>query len=139
MSLRKTYVILTCVAVLLLGGILVVEGCNEKSTSELITDLKSDQEKDRMIAVRTLPVNSEEADKVIPALIEALKDAQSDIRLSAVIKLGGYGEKAKEAIPPLKIALKDRDARVRTAAAKALAKIDPYSSTKSPSDQTAVP
>jgi len=135
MRLQKNYVILTCAAVLLLGGVLVVEGCvNNKSTTELISDLKSDQEKDRMTAVRTLPVNSEEADRVIPALIEALKDTQSDIRLSAAIKLGNYGEKAKEAIPPLKIALKDRDARVRTAAAKALAKIDPNSAPKNSSD-----
>lgn len=130
MKVRKTYLILSCLLVLLLGGILVVEGCGSgKSTDELIADLKSEQEKDRMAAVRTLPVNSDEAEKVIPKLIEALKDTQGDIRLSAAIKLGVYGELAREAIPALRLALQDHDARVRNAASKALSKIEHYEST----------
>ena len=141
MSLRKTHVIVTCLAaVLLLGGILVVDGCNVRSTTDLITDLKSDQEKDRINAVRTLRVENEDAEKVVPALIESLKDQQGDIRLSAAIKLGKYGELAREAIPALKVAaLHDRDARVRRAAVNALAKIEPNSASKNPSDQTTAP
>lgn len=101
-------------------------GCEKKkSTQELIGDLKSSQERDRIIAVRTMPVKSDEAAVILPALIDALKDKQSDIRISAAIKIGLFGEQAREAIPALQAALKDRDARVRNAAATAISRIDP--------------
>lgn len=105
---------------------LVCGGCSKKkSTDELIGDLKSTEERDRVIAVRTLPQHTGDATKVVPALIEALKDKGNDIRLSAAIGLGNFGEQAKDAIPALQAALKDRDARVREAAGKALSRIDP--------------
>ena len=105
---------------------LVGSGCSrEKSTAELIADLKSSEEKDRLIAVRLLPQRKGDADQVIPALGEALKDKESDIRLSAAIGLGYFGEQAKETIPALQTAQKDRDARVREAAGVALSRIDP--------------
>jgi HEAT repeat protein len=110
----------------LLLFVLVCDGCSKKkSTDELIGDLKSIEEKDRIIAVRTLPQRTGEAAQVVPALIEALKDKHGDIRLSAAIGLGNFGEKAKDAIPALQVALKDRDARVREQAGIALSRIDP--------------
>jgi HEAT repeat protein len=102
-------------------------GCSqkEKSTLELIADLKSPQEKDRIIAVRLLPQRKGDAAQTVPALIEALKDRGADIRWSAAIGLGELGESAKEAIPALQAAQSDRDARVREAAGVALSRIDP--------------
>ena len=88
----------------------------------VIEDLKSPEERDRIIAVRSV---KGDAAKVVPALIEALKDKQSDVRLSAAIKLGSFGEKARDAIPSLKAAESDRDTRVREAAGTALSRIDP--------------
>ena len=105
--------------------LLACGGCGKKSTDQLIQDLKSSQEKDRLIAVRTLPERKGDAAKVVPALIEALKDKESDIRWSAAIGLGSFGEQAKDAIPALQTAKRDRDARVREAAGVALSRIDP--------------
>jgi HEAT repeat protein len=131
MRMRKSYwIALPCLLVLLI--VYLVFGGKGKSTDELIGDLNSGKERDRMIAVRTLPVRSNEAEKIVPALIQALKDKHSDIRLSAAIKLGVYGEQAKEAIPALQEALKDRDVRVSEAAYNALVKIDPNSAPSSP-------
>jgi HEAT repeat protein len=111
-------------------------GCGkpEKSTPELIADLKSPEEKDRVIAVRLLPGHKEDATQIVPAMIEALKDKASDIRWSAAIGLGYFGDSAKEAIPALQAALKDPDARVREGAGVALSRIDPTQFT-SPSKQ----
>lgn len=107
--------------ILLLG--LTAAGCGKtKSTDELIADLKSPEERDRIMAVRTLQGDPA---RVVPALMEALKDKQSDVRLSAAIKLGSFGEQAKDAVPALLKAQKDGDARVRQAAATALSRIDP--------------
>jgi HEAT repeat protein len=106
---------------------LVCAGCGtkEKPTTELLTDLKGAEERDRVIAVRTLTGRTEDAAQVVPALIEALKDPQPDVRLSAAIGLGGYGDRAKDAIPALQTAVGDRDARVSREAGKALTLIDP--------------
>jgi HEAT repeat protein len=109
----------------LLLGLLACGGCGKKSTDQLIEDLKSGQEKDRLIAVRLLPQRKGDAEKVVPALTEALKDKEGDIRLSAAIGLGYFGEQAKDAIPALQAAQRDRDARIREAAGKALSRIDP--------------
>jgi HEAT repeat protein len=109
----------------LLLCLLACAGCGKKkSTDDLIADLKSPQEKDRLIAVRLLPERKAEASKVVPALIDALKGNESDVRLSAAIGLGYFGEQAKDAIPALQAAQRDRDARIREAAGKALSRID---------------
>jgi HEAT repeat protein len=114
---RKRFVLLLCV---------VVCGCGrQKSTDELLDDLKGAQERDRLIAVRLLPERKQDAARIIPALIEAAKSQAVDIRLSAVIGLGTFGEEAKDAIPVLQTAQTDRDARVRLAAGTALSRIDP--------------
>ena len=107
--------------------VLACAGCGttEKSTTELISDLKGGEERDRVIAVRSLSNDQGEAARVVPALIEALKDKESDIRWSAAIKLGTFGEQARDALPALQAALSDRDARVREAAGKAMSRIDP--------------
>jgi HEAT repeat protein len=115
---QTRYVLLIC--------LLACGGCGqEKSTDQLIADLKSPQERDRLIAVRLLPERKGDATKIVPALMEALKDKEGDIRRSAAIGLGSFGEQAKDAIPALKTAQDDRDARVREAAGTALARIDP--------------
>ncbi len=110
---------------LVLLGVLACAGCGKKSTDQLIADLKSSQERERLIAVRLLPQRKADAAKVVPALIEALKDKDDDIRWSAAIGLGSFGEQAKDAIPALQEAQHDRDARVREAAGVALSRIDP--------------
>ena len=110
----------------LLLGLLACGGCGkEKSTEQLLADLKSKQDRDRLIAVRLLAQRKADAAQVVPALIEALKDSESDIRLSAAIGLGYFGEKALDAIPALQKAQRDRDARVREQASVALSRIDP--------------
>ena len=92
-----------CVVVLL--GLLACGGCAKpKSTDELMSDLQGGQERERIIAVRTLPERKEDAAKVVPALIAALKDKGDDVRWSAAIGLGNFGEEAKDAIPALQIA-----------------------------------
>lgn len=107
--------------------LLLACGCGKtKSTDELIADLKSSEERDRIIAVRLLPDRKADAAKVVPALIEALNDKGNDIRLSAAIGLGYFGEQAKDAIPALQQAAQhDSDARVRKQAGIALSRIDP--------------
>ena len=127
MRARSSLVI--CLSLLACGGC----GKKQKSTAELIADLKGTEERDRLIAVRLLPEHQNDAAQVVPALIEALGDKAVDIRLSAAIGLGSLGEQAKDAVPALKAAQKDRDARVRGAAGVALARIDPDSAPKSPS------
>jgi HEAT repeat protein len=111
----------------LLLWVLACAGCGtkEKTTPELLNDLKGADDKDRVIAVRTLPNRKGDTAQVIPALIEALRDKEPDIRWSAAIGLGVYGEQARDAIPALQSAQKDRDGRVREAAGRALARIDP--------------
>jgi HEAT repeat protein len=118
MRLRTLFLLLLC--------LLACGGCGKKkSTDELIEDLKSGQEGDRIIAVRLLPQRKGDAAKIVPALIEALKDKDGDVRWSAAIGLGYFGEQAKDAIPALQAAQGDRDARVREAAGVALSRIDP--------------
>jgi HEAT repeat protein len=110
----------------LLFGLLACGGCGkQKSTDQLIQDLDSSQEKDRIVAVRLLQLREGDAAKVVPALIKALKGKETDVRISAAIGLGYFGEQAKDAIPALQEAEKDRDRRVREAAGVALSRIDP--------------
>lgn len=107
-------------------GLLACAGCGkEKTTGELIADLKSPQEIDRTKAVRLLPDRKGDSVQIVPALIEALKDKSDRVRWSAAIGLGNFGEAAKEAIPALEAAQKDHDPRVREAAGVALTRIDP--------------
>jgi HEAT repeat protein len=117
MRVRPCFVLLLC----LLG----CGGCGKKSTDQLLEDLKSPNERDRIIAVRLLPQRKGDAAQVVPGLIEALKDKENDVRLSAAIGLGYFGEQAKDAIPALQAAQRDRDARIREAAGVALSRIDP--------------
>ena len=110
----------------LLLCLLACSGCGKKkSTDELVGDLKSSQEGDRIKAARLLPQRKGDAAQAVPALIEALKDKQGDVRWSAAIGLGYFGEQARDAIPALQEAQRDRDARVREAASVALSRIDP--------------
>src|ERR1700688_5048666 len=111
MRVRTWFVLLPC--------LLACGGCSsEKSTTQLLQDLKGPQERDRLIAVRLLPQRKGDAAQIVPALIAALKDTESDIRSSAAIGLGSFGDQARDAVPALQAAQRDRDARVREAAGK---------------------
>jgi hypothetical protein len=105
--------------------LLALCGCGKKSTDQLLEDLKSSEERQRLIAVRLLPQRTGDAAQIVPALIGALKDKEGDIRRSAALGLGSFAEQARDAIPALEAAQKDRDARVREAARLALSLIDP--------------
>lgn len=111
----------------LLVCLLVCCGCNqEKSTDQLLQDLKSPKERESLTAVRLLPGRKGDAAQVILALIESLKNSQSDIRRSAANGLGSFGTQAKDAVPALmEVAKHDHDIRVRTSASTALRLIDP--------------
>ena len=89
---------------------LAAAGCKKtKTTDELVGDLGSGSEPERVAAVRLLPERKADAAKIIPAMIESLKDTQNDVRLSAAIGLGSFGPEAAAAIPALQAATKDRD------------------------------
>jgi HEAT repeat protein len=101
-------------------------GCGQsKSTTDLIGDLKSGGDREKLVAVRLLQQKKGDAAQVVPALAQCLKDKDSDIRWSAAIGLGYFGEQARDAIAELKTAQRDSDARVREAAGVALFRIDP--------------
>ncbi len=111
----------------LLLCLLACGGCSkQKSTDELIADLKSGKELEGVIAARTLPRGKSDAAKVVPALIEGLQHRGNDVRRSSALKLGEFREQARDAIPALQKAEQiDGDARVREAAGIALSRIDP--------------
>ena len=113
------------ICIVMLMGLLGVAGCSEpKSTDELIEDLSSTDDGDRIKAVRWLQHRQGDAAKVVPALIEKLKDVDADVRWSAAIGLGYYGADAEEAIPALEEAKRDHDARVREGARVAISRIE---------------
>ena len=116
MRVRTRLILLLC--------LLASAGCGKK-TDDLIADLKSPQEGERVKAARLLQQRKGEPAKVVPALIDALQDKDGDVRWSAAIGLGYFGDQAKDAIPALEAAQRDRDARVREAAGVALSRIDP--------------
>ena len=111
----------------LLLCLMACAGCsNQKSTDELIADLKSGKEEEGVTAARTLPGGRGDAAKIVPALIEGLAHKGSNVRRSSALKLGEFHEQAKDAIPALqKAEHDDADARVREAAGIALSRIDP--------------
>jgi HEAT repeat protein len=118
----------------LLLGVLACGGCSrQKSTTELLTDLNSSEEKDRIIAVRLLPQRKGAATpEIVQGLIKSLKDTEGHVRWSAAIGLGYFGEQARDAIPALQATQRDHDARVREAAGVALSRIDPTRFTSPP-------
>jgi HEAT repeat protein len=117
MRVRTRFVLLVC--------LLACGGCGRKSTNQLVEDLKSGGERERIIAARLLQQRKGDAAEVVPALIGALKDKVNDVRWSAAIGLGYFGEQARDAIPALQEAQNDSDARIREAAGVALSRIDP--------------
>jgi HEAT repeat protein len=112
------------ICVMVFIGSMAFTGCSKgKPTDELIEDLSSAEEGDRIKAVRWLQNRQEDAPRVVPALIESLKDVQADIRWSAAIGLGYFGAEAETALPALEEAERDTDARVREAARVAISRI----------------
>ncbi len=117
MRVPKCFFLLVC--------LLVCGGCGKKSTAELIEELKSDKEPERVAAVRTLQKRTGDAGQVVPALIETLKNNKDgEMRRDAANGLGYFGEQARDAIPALEAAASDADIRVREAARRALSRID---------------
>ena len=115
-----------CHSAVLLACLLTCSGCGSgKSTDDLIRDLNSGQEGERIKAARLLAAHKRDANKVVPALMDALKDKDGDVRWSAAIGLGYFGEEAQAAVPALQAVAHDSDARVREAAGVALSRIDP--------------
>ena len=111
-----------CFAILMAA--LAFSGCSKgKSTDELIDDLSSTEEGDRVKAVRWLQHRQGDGPKVVPVLIESLKDVDADVRWSAAIGLGYFGAEAAAAIPALEEAERDTDARVREGARVAISRI----------------
>ena len=105
-------------------GSLTLAGCSQENpTDELIRDLNSTSDEDRVRAARLLQNRTHDASKIVPALIKSLNDHDGEVRRSAAIGLGYYGAKAKEAIPALEEKQKDPDARVREAAKTAISRI----------------
>jgi len=112
------------ICVVMFIGSLAFAGCTKAaSTDELIEDLSSADQGDRIKAVRLLQHRQGDATKVVPALIEQLKEVPINVRLSAAIALGYYGADAEEAIPALEKLTSDPDARVREAARVAISRI----------------
>jgi hypothetical protein len=105
-------------------GLLALAGCSKgPSTDELIEDLSSADDGDRIKAVRWLQHRQGDAPKVVPAMIESLKDVDPDVRWSAAIGLGYFGGEAESALPALEEAKNDTDARVREGARVAISRI----------------
>jgi HEAT repeats len=110
--------------VVMLMGSLAFAGCSKAaSTDELIGELSSAEEGDRIKAVRYLQHRKGDAPKVVSALIESLKDVDPDVRWSAAIGLGYFGAEAETALPALEEAQRDADARVREGARVAISRI----------------
>jgi HEAT repeat protein len=112
------------IGVLMFAAVLACGGCSRgKSTDELIEDLSSSEEADRIKAVRWLQQRKGDGPRVVPALIESLKDADADVRWSAAIGLGYFGAEAAAALPALEEAERDSDPRVREGARVAISRI----------------
>ena len=102
----------------------LISGCSKApSTDDLIDDLSSAEEGDRVKAVRWLQQRTDDGPKVIPALIASLQDPQADVRWGAAIGLGYFGAQAESALPALEEAQRDPDARVREGARVAITRI----------------
>jgi HEAT repeat protein len=113
-----------CFKVFFLLATLTLAGCShQEPTDELLGDLRSSSDADRVRAVRLLQNRTDDAPKVVPALIKSLNDHDSDVRRSAAIGLGYYGEEAEAALPALEKKEQDPDARVRDAARTAISRI----------------
>lgn len=113
------------ICLVMFTALLAFAGCSKgQSTDELIEDLSSADEGDRIKAVRWLQQRKGDAPKVVPALIASLKDTQADIRWSAAIGLGYFGAEAESALPALEEAQRDKDGRVREAARVAISRIE---------------
>ena len=112
------------ICLVILMGAMSMAGCsNAPPTDELLEDLSSKDEGDRIKAARWLQHRQGEATKVVPALIASLKDVDADVRWSAAIGLGYFGAEAETALPALEEATRDTDARVREGARVAISRI----------------
>ncbi len=110
--------------VILFLGSFALAGCSQQEpTDQLVSDLDSKDDEDRVRAARLLQNRSADAEKIVPALTKSLNDVDADVRRSAAIGLGYYGAKAKAALPALEEKQNDSDARVREAAKTAISRI----------------
>jgi HEAT repeat protein len=112
--------------------ILVVAGCESKSTSEWIDLTKSKDSAQRLHAVKALAERTKDAATVVPVLADVLKDPDAFVRRDAAAALAGFGEQAKPAIPALLAAQSDKNAHVRNEVIRAIHEIDPGIVIKAP-------
>ncbi len=97
---------------------------NIDTVTDLIKQLKSQNEFVRSSAAKALGRMGSEAKQVIPALTEALKDQSEYVRIKAASALGEMGPEAKQAIPALTERLNDEDHLVRDFAARAIERLE---------------
>ena len=110
--------------ILMLCLALLPAGCSkEKSTADLLTQLRDKDAARRVEAVKELGNRESDLDTVTPALIQALKDENAFVRRDAARVLGSFGPRASSAVSALKTAQKDKERSVRKAADEALEKI----------------
>jgi|SRR5579871_2616065 len=113
----------------LIVACLLLVGCNEKPTDELLEQLRDKDSAQRLRAVKALGEKRSDADKVVPALAQVLKDNDAFVRRYAARSLGQFGSAASSEIPALQVAARDRNHHVRQAATEALRKVAPDLST----------
>lgn len=105
---------------------LVLAGCaGQPSVEELIQQLKSNDLRTRVQAIRALEKRKAGSPAVVQALADALNDGDLYVRRDAALALGQIGPAARAAVPSLQASLRDKEGSVRDAAARALKKIDP--------------
>jgi HEAT repeat protein len=117
--------------------LIMIAGCGGKSTTELITQMRSKDSAERIHAVKALSERRNDVAMVVPALTEALKDPDAFVRRDAASALGKLGADAREAIPALIAAQSDKNASVRSEVAKSLRLIDPNQPVQKPQASTA--
>jgi HEAT repeat protein len=106
---------------------LLLAGCANKTTADLVGQLKAKESVQRLRAINELRNRGADASIVVPALADCLQDADSFVRRDAAEALGNFGPEGKAAAPVLTLALRDKTPKVRMAAAEALKKVDPES------------
>jgi HEAT repeat protein len=108
---------------------LLLTGCGERPTAELVSQLEDPDAARRLDAVRELGKRGAD-EGVVSALAGALKDRNAYVRRDAALALGKMGAEAGLAVPALLRARKDRERSVRKAVEVALKQIDPGAAAK---------
>jgi HEAT repeat protein len=116
-SMRKLLILGSC--------LLLILGCDNKSTSAWVAQLQSKDSAERLHAIKALERKKSDAATIVPALTQALDDEDPFVRRDAAKALGRFGREARSALPTLTRLLRDQNAGVRKSAEEAVKKIDP--------------